>query len=129
MDKIKKKIIAIGGVGVSPESDRSLDLFILSQLKKTKNNIGFLATASKPGFGNLINSQVKFNSLAIFFPISGDNPSGKPDASSLLTSKKLLILRPTRKTPDGAIFFDIKSFIRNFIYKILYINSNFLNLI
>ena len=47
MDEIKKKIIAIGGVGVSPESDKSLDLFILSQLKKTKNNIGFLGTASK----------------------------------------------------------------------------------
>ena len=47
MDKIKKKIIAIGGVGVSPESDKSLDLFILGQLKKTKNNIGFLGTASK----------------------------------------------------------------------------------
>ena len=47
MDEIKKKIIAIGGVGVSPESDKSLDLFILGQLKKTKNNIGFLGTASK----------------------------------------------------------------------------------
>ena len=47
MSKIEKKIIAIGGVEVSPESDRSLDLFILSQLKKTKNHIGFLATASK----------------------------------------------------------------------------------
>ena len=47
MNEIKKKIIAIGGVGVSPESDKSLDHFILSQLKKTKNNIGFLATASK----------------------------------------------------------------------------------
>ena len=47
MSKIEKKIITIGGVGVSPESDRSLDLFILSQLKKTKNNIGFLGTASK----------------------------------------------------------------------------------
>ncbi len=47
MSKIEKKIITIGGVGVSPKSDRSLDLFILSQLKKTKNNIGFLGTASK----------------------------------------------------------------------------------
>ena len=47
MSEIEKKIIAIGGVGVTPESDKNLDLFILSQLKKTKNNIGFLATASE----------------------------------------------------------------------------------
>ena len=47
MNEIEKKIIAIGGVGVTPESDKNLDLFILSQLKKTKNDIGFLATASK----------------------------------------------------------------------------------
>ena len=47
MNKIEKKIIAIGGVGVPPESDESLDHFILNQLKKTKNNIGFLGTASK----------------------------------------------------------------------------------
>jgi peptidase E len=45
--KLKKKIIAIGGVGVTPDSDKNLDLFILNQLKKTKNNIGFLATASE----------------------------------------------------------------------------------
>ena len=47
MNKIKKKIIAIGGVGVSPESDKKLDNFILNHSKKTKNNIGFLGTASK----------------------------------------------------------------------------------
>ena len=47
MNEVEKKIIAIGGVGVTPESDKNLDLFILSQLKKTKNNIGFLATASE----------------------------------------------------------------------------------
>ena len=47
MNEIEKKIIAIGGVGVTPESDESLDHFILNQLKKTKNNIGFLGTASK----------------------------------------------------------------------------------
>ena len=47
MSKIKKKIIAIGGVGITPESDKNLDLFILNQLKKTKNDIGFLATASE----------------------------------------------------------------------------------
>ena len=47
MNEIEKKIIAIGGVGVTPESDKNLDQFILGQLKKTKNEIGFLATASK----------------------------------------------------------------------------------
>ena len=47
MNEIEKKIIAIGGVGVTPQSDESLDHFILNQLKKTKNNIGFLGTASK----------------------------------------------------------------------------------
>ena len=47
MSKIEKKIIAIGGVGVSPESDNKLDNFILNHSKKMKNNIGFLGTASK----------------------------------------------------------------------------------
>ena len=47
MSKIEKKIIAIGGVGVSPESDKELDNFILNHSKKMKNNIGFLGTASK----------------------------------------------------------------------------------
>jgi len=47
MSKIEKKIIAIGGVGVSPESDKELDNFILNHSKKVKNNIGFLGTASK----------------------------------------------------------------------------------
>ena len=47
MSKIEKKIIAIGGVGVSPVSDKELDNFILNHSKKMKNNIGFLGTASK----------------------------------------------------------------------------------
>ena len=47
MNKIEKKIIAIGGVGVTPESDKSLDRFILDQLTNLKKNIGLLATASK----------------------------------------------------------------------------------
>ena len=47
MNKIEKKIIAIGGVGVTPESDKSLDRFILDQLNSLKKNIGLLATASK----------------------------------------------------------------------------------
>ena len=34
-------------MGVTPESDKNLDQFILGQLKKTKNEIGFLATDSK----------------------------------------------------------------------------------
>ena len=47
MKNIEKKIIAIGGVEVSPESDKELDNFILNHSKKMKNNIGFLGTASK----------------------------------------------------------------------------------
>ena len=47
MNSVEKKIIAIGGVGISPESDEKLDLYILSHSKKTENDIGFLATASK----------------------------------------------------------------------------------
>jgi peptidase E len=47
MNSAERKIIAIGGVGVSPESDEKLDLYILSHSKKTKNSIGFLGTASK----------------------------------------------------------------------------------
>ena len=47
MNKIVKKIIAIGGVGVTPQSDKNLDNFILDQSKKIKKNIGLLATASK----------------------------------------------------------------------------------
>ena len=34
MSKIEKKIIAIGGVGFSPESDKKLDDFILNHSKK-----------------------------------------------------------------------------------------------
>ena len=47
MNKIVKNIIAIGGVGVTPQSDKNLDNFILDQSKKIKKNIGLLATASK----------------------------------------------------------------------------------
>ena len=47
MSKIEKKIIAIGGAGVTPKSDKKLDNFILNHSKKKKNNIGFLGTASK----------------------------------------------------------------------------------
>ena len=47
MNKIVKKIIAIGGVGVTAQSDKNLDSFILDQSKKIKKNIGLLATASK----------------------------------------------------------------------------------
>jgi peptidase E len=47
MSKIENKIIAIGGVGVSPESVKELDNFILNHSKKMKNKIGLLGTASK----------------------------------------------------------------------------------
>ena len=47
MNSIEKKIIAIGGGGFTHQLDTSLDQFVIDQSKKTKNKIGFLATASK----------------------------------------------------------------------------------
>jgi peptidase E len=47
MNKIVKKIIAIGGGGFTHQSDESLDQFAIDQSKKTNIKIGFLATASK----------------------------------------------------------------------------------
>ena len=47
MNKIEKKIIAIGGGGFTHQLDQSLDQFVIDKLKKTNNKIGFLATASK----------------------------------------------------------------------------------
>ena len=41
-----KKIISIGGGGFTHESDKSLDQFILKQLKIKNLKIGFLPTAS-----------------------------------------------------------------------------------
>ena len=46
MNKIEKKIIAIGGGGFTHQLDESLDQFVIDQSKKTNNKIGFLATAS-----------------------------------------------------------------------------------
>ena len=46
MNKIEKKIIAIGGGGFTNQLDESLDQFVIDQSKKTNNKIGFLATAS-----------------------------------------------------------------------------------
>ena len=71
MNKIKKKIIAIGGGGVTHHSDESLDQFVLDQSKKINNKIGFLATASKDDkekissfykrFGNIDSELSHFN--------------------------------------------------------------------
>ena len=47
MEKITKKIIAIGGGGFTHESDDTLDQFFLNQCSKKKIKLGFLATASK----------------------------------------------------------------------------------
>ena len=47
MDRIKKKIISIGGGGFTHETDESLDQFVLNQLSVKNFKIGFLATASK----------------------------------------------------------------------------------
>jgi peptidase E len=46
MNKIEKKIIAIGGGGFTHQVDKSLDQFVIDQSKKINNKIGFLATAS-----------------------------------------------------------------------------------
>ena len=71
MNKIKKKIIAIGGGGFTHHSDESLDQFVLDQSKKINNKIGFLATASKDDkekissfykrFGNIDSELSHFN--------------------------------------------------------------------
>ena len=71
MNKIKKKIIAIGGGGFTHHSDESLDQFVLDQSKKINNKIGFLATASKDDkekissfykrFGNIESELSHFN--------------------------------------------------------------------
>ncbi len=47
MNKIKKKIIAIGGGGFTHQSDKSLDQFVITHIEKKDFNIGFLPTASK----------------------------------------------------------------------------------
>ena len=47
MNNIEKKIIAIGGGGFTHQLDENLDQFVIDQSKKSKNKIGFLATASK----------------------------------------------------------------------------------
>lgn len=47
MEKITKKIVAIGGGGFTHESDNTLDQFFLDQCSKKKIKLGFLATASR----------------------------------------------------------------------------------
>ena len=47
MEKITRKIVAIGGGGFTHESDDTLDQFFLDQCNKKKIKLGFLATASK----------------------------------------------------------------------------------
>ena len=47
MKKITRKIVAIGGVGFTHESNNTLDQFFLDQCSKKKIKLGFLATASK----------------------------------------------------------------------------------
>ena len=47
MNNIERKIIAIGGGGFTHQLDTGLDQFVIDQSKKSKNKIGFLATASK----------------------------------------------------------------------------------
>ena len=47
MEKITRKIVAIGGGGFTHESDDTLDQFFLDQCSKKKIKLGFLATASR----------------------------------------------------------------------------------
>ena len=47
MEKIIKKIVAIGGGGFTHESDDTLDQFFLDQCIKKKIKLGFLVTASR----------------------------------------------------------------------------------
>ena len=47
MEKITRKIVAIGGGGFTHESDDTLDQFFLDQCSKKKIKLGFFATASK----------------------------------------------------------------------------------
>ena len=47
MEKITRKIVAIGGGGFTHESDDTLDQFFLDQCIKKKIKLGFLATASR----------------------------------------------------------------------------------
>jgi peptidase E len=47
MEKITRKIVAIGGGGFTHESDDTLDQFFLDQCSTKKIKLGFLATASK----------------------------------------------------------------------------------
>ena len=58
MNNIEKKIISIGGGGFTHQLDESLDQFVIDQSKKSKNKIGFLATASNDD-ENKINSFYK----------------------------------------------------------------------
>ena len=54
MEKITRKIVAIGGGGFTHESDDTLDQFFLDQCSKKKIKLGFLATASKDDKKKLI---------------------------------------------------------------------------
>ena len=65
MNSIENILIAIGGGGFTHQLDTSLDQFVIDQSKKTKNKIGFLATASKDD-ENKINLFLKNVYLVIF---------------------------------------------------------------
>ena len=65
MNNIEKKIITIGGGGFTHQLDESLDQFVIDQSKKSKNKIGFLATASNDNENkiNLFIKDIKILSL------------------------------------------------------------------
>jgi peptidase E len=111
MNSAERKIIAIGGVGVSPESDEKLDLYILSHSKKTKNSIGFLGTASKDDEEKINKFYKRFentNSELSHFNLT----SGVNDFSQWLLSKDIVYVG------GGNTFFMLEIWKKNDLEKV-----------
>ena len=89
MEKITKKIIAIGGGGFTHESDGTLDQFFLDQCSKKKIKLGFLATASKDDVKKISLFYKKFENKNL--DLSHFNLSHQiSDFSSWLLSKDII---------------------------------------
>jgi len=89
MEKITKKIIAIGGGGFTHESDGTLDQFFLDQCSKKKIKLGFLATASKDDLKKISLFYKKFENKNL--DLSHFNLSHQiSDFSSWLLSKDII---------------------------------------
>ena len=89
MEKITKKIIAIGGGGFTHESDDTLNQFFLDQCSKKKIKLGFLATASKDDVKKISLFYKKFENKNL--DLSHFNLSHQiSDFSSWLLSKDII---------------------------------------